>query len=293
MTDGIEQMGTVSEKGGVKLKCPAFNGDKDKYEDWSVKVKHWAWLTRKTVEAQGLVILMGLEGKAFDAVKDLEDEVLRGASGADAVMKKLDEVYKKELVWSNYDKVVSYLKIERMKSEKIRDYLLRYEKLANDCKRVGGTLLDGEPKGIHLLEQANLTEGQKHLVISGCGREKLEYDTVKHVMKRIFESSEEEKEDSWLERYDKKREPERRWQGNRGGKNPVRNGIITKCNICRSENHWALQCPRHFNNREKKVENVAKEETTEKVYLEDGQEYWGELEAILDTGCRQTVIGDI
>ena len=105
-----------------------------------------------------------------------------------------------------YAKVRKYLKVEREKGEKIGEYLHRYDRLAEECKKaIGGIgMIDGEVKGCHLLEQANVGEQQKQMVLAACGGDKLEYKMLTKVMKRIFEGlgeegKEEEKSEEWWE----------------------------------------------------------------------------------------------
>ena len=43
----------------------------------------------------------------------------------------------------------------------MEDYLHRYERLSSECKKAAGSMLEGEIKGCHLLEQANLEDYKK------------------------------------------------------------------------------------------------------------------------------------
>ena len=70
----------------------------------------------------------------------------------------------------------------------MRDFIIRYEKEELECRKaMGKNVLEGEAKGFHVLEQANLTDNQKQMVLAACGKEKLEYSVVSQIMKRIFE----------------------------------------------------------------------------------------------------------
>ena len=62
----------------------------------------------------------------------------------------------------NYSKMKNYFRIEREASEKMRDFVVRYEKAESECRKaIGKSMFEGEAKGFHVLEQANLTESQK------------------------------------------------------------------------------------------------------------------------------------
>jgi hypothetical protein len=219
-------------------------------------------------------------------------------------MEKLDKKYRKDKMMENYIKVRSYLKVERKEEEKIEDYLQKYERLAEECKKAAGSMLVGEIKGCHLLEQANLDEQQKQMVLSACGKDKLEYEMVAKVMKRIFEGIGEEKDkDEWWESGgrslgNKSNRMERRNQENRKKKPIGKSGRITRCTICDSEYHWARECKKNYvNNRDwrgKQGEEDTKEREggEEKVYMGDtGEEEemddWALIEAILDQSGKQ------
>jgi hypothetical protein len=203
--------------------------------------------------------------------------------------------------------------MERRDGENMEEYILRYDKISNECSREKECSLVSEIKGCHLIERANLTEAQKQMVLSACSSEKLIYDKVAQVMKRIFSSLGGEKEEEWWESKSKpkeKEETQRNFTYVRGGasgrgrgRNPMgRYGRISKCAICGSEFHWARECPRNAQNKRegsttRKREEEKRKEGDEKVYMsgmmEDEVNYWEEVEAILDTGCNSTVIGEL
>ena len=205
------------------------------------------------------------------------------------------------------------------------DFLVRYEKLETECKKaLGRSMLEGEAKGFHVLEQANISENQKQMVLAACGTKKLEYATVKQILKRVFENlGESEKEDCYTgytatSYQDRGRN---RFRGRRGGveggsissssrgfnrgrggrgRNPVnREGKVTLCAICGSEWHWARDCPENYANKSKKEEGEGKKDGghTEKVYFSNTEssemEKWNEIDLVLDTGCESTICGEL
>ena len=143
--------------------------------------------------------------------------------------------------------------------------------------------------------------------------------TVVKIMRRVFEGMEEEdKNSTWLENDGRRGGGWRgsarggrgrgrgTWRGT-NGRNPLnKEGRISTCVICSSEWHWANSCPKNFLNREKaqgdqkdkeKKGKESEDEKKEQVFMGDsgtkeGVE-WEDIEAILDTGCKSTVCGDI
>ena len=96
----------------------------------------------------------------------------------------------------------------------------------------------------------------------------------------------------------------------RGGRNPVdKQGKVSVCVLCNSEWHWARECPQKVMNKNKEESRpmaesrpVAtgsqdKESDEERVYVGEvskvDEKPWGEIYAILDTGCKSTVCGEL
>ena len=305
---GSAKMGASEENNGKEWRwrreCPKFSGIQSEYKGWKGQVEDWLEVCGEEVKYPGIEIRMSLRGKALEVTEGIEREKLKGEDGPKVILEKLDEVFQKDTLMENYSKMKTYFKIEREASEKMRDFLIRYEKAESECRKaVGKSIFEGEAKGFHVIEQANLTENQKQMVLAACGQGKLEYNKVSQVMKRIFEGLGNKEENEWLgsEGYvnlGRGRGSHRsRGRGSRGrdGRNPVnREGKVTQCVICRSEWHWARDCPENIQNK-KKVESSQEKE--EKVYIGRvstvDEESWEEIDAILDTGCKSTVCGEL
>ena len=320
-------MPVESEKGedGARLEwrwrrdCPRFNGLQAEYKGWKGQVEDWLAVCGDDVKYPGIEIRMSLKGKALAVTEGIDRDELKKSVGEKAISKKLDEAYLKDTLMDNYSKMKRYFKIERESGETMRDFIIRYEKMELECRRaIGKNMFEGEAKGFHVLEQASITDNQKQMVLSACGNGKLEYGTVSQIMKRIFEglgNKEEDgkgKESEWLESEGysnlwRGRENYRsRGRGNRsrgrGGRNPLnKQGKVSVCVICNSEWHWARECPQNIINKKKEenrtMTNQEKEKDEERVYVGEiskvDEESWGEVDAILDTGCKSTVCGEL
>ena len=296
-----------------RRECPKFSGVQAEYKAWKGQVRDWIEICGEEVKYPGLEIRMSLKGKGLEVTEDIDREELKESNGPDKILRKLDEVYLKDTLMENYGKMKSYFKIERESNEKMRDFVIRYEKAASECKKaIGKEMFEGEAKGFHILEQANLSESQKQMVLAACGEGKLEYDKVSQIMKRIFEGLGGKDEGEWLgtegyHNFDLSRGKESfrsrgRWNRGRAGRNPLnREGRVTLCAICRSEWHWARDCPQNYQNK-KKTAYLSKEESDvgkleEEIYIGEvstvDEEPWEVVEAILDTGCKSTVCGEL
>lgn len=279
----------------VRQGCPRFSGRREEYETWRMKVEDWMLITEGEVRYPGVVMRMALEGKALDIAMGMDRDELKKTSGGGILLDKLDGVYRKDKVMETYSKVRSYLKIERGEKETIEEYLFRYDKVAEECKKATGGrgMMEGEVKGCHLLEQAKVTETQKQMVLAACGGDKLDYNLVSKMMKRIFEGlvEKETKEDGWWERKDNKGGTYyKEGRKGRGGQQWQR----TWCVICRTGGHSTRDCPKHYLNRGGGKER--KEEEKEVVFaveLQDNDDDWDGVEGILDTGCNTTLCGEL
>ena len=292
-----------------RRECPRFSGVQAEYKGWKGKVEDWLVVCGEEVKYPGIEIRMSLKGRALAIAEGMDREELKKESGAKAILKKLDEAYLKDTLVDNYSKMKSYFNIERESGETMRDFIIRYEKVELECSRaIGKNMFEGEAKGFHVLERATISDNQKQMVLAACGNRKLEYGAVTQIMKRTFEGLG-KKEGEWLgsEVYSnlgKGRENHiSRGRGNRGrgGRNPVRQGKVSVCVLCSSEWHWARECPQNIRNKKKEenrsTDNQEKEKGEERVYVGEvykvDEESWGEVDAILDTGCKSTVCGEL
>ena len=304
-----------------RRECPRFSGAQAEYKGWRGQVEDWLVVCGENVKYPGIEIRMSLKGRALEVTEGIDREKLKANSGEREILKKLDEAYLKDTLMDNYSKMKSYFKIERESGETMRDFIIRYEKVELECsKAIGRSMFQGEAKGFHVLEQANLADNQKQMVLAACGKGKLEYSTVSQIMKRIFEGLGSKEENEWLgaegysnmgrgrENYRSRGRGNRVMPRGRGGKNPLNKlGKVSVCAVCKSEWHWARECPQNFIN--KKVENMhignrprsaynqEKDDNEEKVYVGEvskvEEESWEEIDAILDTGCKSTVCGEL
>ncbi|XP_064095297.1 uncharacterized protein LOC135207477 [Macrobrachium nipponense] len=217
--------------------CPEFSGLQSEYKTWREQVEDWLLVCGEEVKYPGVEIRMSLKGQALEVAEGIDRDELKGTEGSKIILSKLDGVYLEDSPIENYNKIKNYFKIRRKSNEEMRDYLIRYEKAESECSRaLGKSVLEGEVEGYHVLEQANLTENQKLLVLNACGQGKLEYKTVSLIMKRLFEGlGNKEEGDRWGSEDSANsrggRENQRnggKWNRGRGGRNPAnKEGTVT------------------------------------------------------------------
>ena len=308
-----------------------YKGWKSKVEDWLDMMA--LGKKEGENKLLGIQIRLSLEGKASEVTECIDREEIRKEDGHKIILKKLDEIYLQDNITENYRLLKKLVNIERKPEESMRDYLIRYDKNDGELNRIKGRIMfDDEIKSVHMLERARLTENQKQMVLSACGSGEIKYKNMCQVMRRIFEGMTKKEESEWLgserhrnvgPRRDEEgvrhfEENEDSWSGEhryynnkrgkennrsrgrgyrshgRGGRNPINaRGRVSVCAICGSEWHWARDCPKNYTNR-KKEDDV---EYVEYAYLGESEEVdenrWKEIEAIIDTGCKSTVCGEL
>ena len=220
----------------------------------------------------------------------------------ETLLTKMDGAFKRETADEAYD---SYEKFENERREgttNINDFIIRFERAYNSAKKHGMNLPDSV-RAYKLLKSANLNNSERHLVLSGC--QKLEYETVKSALRRVFGGTGipggnliVEEEPVFAATSCNKNQSYRRQEGrNRftssGGKNPLNKfGSVSRCKRCGSTYHWVKDCPEQHP-ESAKVTSTQSTDDEPVVYAEFDEALVLESlgMAILDTGCTATVCG--
>src|SRR5215469_5357384 len=299
---------TISEerRGAVnRNQCPTFTGKMEEYERWKIRIEDWLLVNEDQMKYPGLEVRLALRGRAYDAVEDIDREILKDRGGEKEVFRRLDKMYLKDSRMNKIEKAFEYFKIEKKAEETMKEFIVRYEKAGKACESVGGGKMSEELKGSHLLGGAGLNKMELHIVLGACGSEEYNFETVRNALGRIFQEDknaidkkqkecfgEEGKKMNPLNKYGKRAKCLKCRSEEHFDKDCPKSQ--TFCYICKSKEHWAKDCSRNWNNQEKNKEQKRNEE----VYLlgesaeEKKETEMNHLEAILDTGCNRTVCGE-
>ena len=95
---------------------------------------------------------MNLKGKALEVARNVGREVLKAKGGELSLLQKLLSFQER----CSFRKIWEAQKLPA-NGEKVEDYVNRYERASDECKRIGITPMAEEMKGCHLIEQTNIS----------------------------------------------------------------------------------------------------------------------------------------
>ena len=84
-------------------KAPPSLAKSDTYETWLKKIKIWQKFTQLSEEKQGPAIFLTLEGRAQEAILELDVEVISAKTGVNSIIAQLDKLYLKDKTQAAYE----------------------------------------------------------------------------------------------------------------------------------------------------------------------------------------------
>ena len=106
---------------------PAFDESTCTWREYKKEVLVWQSFTSLAPSRQGPALWMTLKGKAKEAVKDMELDTIKGDTGIDKMIQKLDTVFKTDdnqaayLAYKNFE---SYVRPSDMS---MQDFVVKFE----------------------------------------------------------------------------------------------------------------------------------------------------------------------
>ena len=165
-------------------KAPPLLTEDISYENWKKEIKIWQVFTSVDKKKQAPAIFLTLQGKARDAVLEMDVNTLNADDGVVKLIETLDGLFKKDtlqLAFTTYDNFERFRKPDEMS---IKDYIIEFERLHAKTKQHGMELPDGI-LAYKLLLNANLPEQHERLVKATITE--LNYTTMKNQLKKIFD----------------------------------------------------------------------------------------------------------
>ena len=252
-------------KGGV-TRPPVLNETVD-YEQWKKEVAMWQVCCKYEEGQRGPALALSLEGKAKDAVLELELKELQKAGGVELILKTLDGLFLKDENQRMYVAMKKFEQYTRSKGQSLDEYINEFEKNYNRLKLHKITFPD-QFLAYRLLENANLDQSKNELIRTTIPSlthkemktqlRKLE-DVIVNVANLVDSnvSIKEEPEESFYTRssghgFRGGRGSGRGRGGFRGGRGGGRSSHNNRrpgnCHHCGSPEHWVRECPELNNN---------------------------------------------
>ena len=153
------------------------------YQTWRNEIEMWQLVTDLEKKKQAVAVALSLTGSYREVAMEVPKDDLNKDNGMETLLTKMDSAFKRETADEAYD---SYEKFENERREgttNINDFIIRFERAYNSAKKNGMNLPDSV-RAYKLLKSANLNNSERHFVLSGC--HKLEYETVKSALRRVF-----------------------------------------------------------------------------------------------------------
>ena len=152
------------------------------YEDYKKLLELWTKFTSLDKSEQGTAVLLSLEGKAQEAVLELETTDISADNGVENIIQRLDKIYLQDTLIKKYEALDSFENYKRPSDVSVSAYILEFDKRYLRTKNLG-TQMSDDLLAYRLLRNANLGDQYTKLVKATA---KLEYESMKQQLKNLF-----------------------------------------------------------------------------------------------------------
>ena len=147
---------------GKKPAPPKLSADRP-YADWIRLIKWWKIQTDLSDDKQGPALAGSLEGRALDAVLELDDTVINSAEGVNKIIEKLDVIFKKNTLTQKIEDIEKFENFSRDEHKSVKDYIAEFNKYSNKLK-VHKIEYPDDIKGYKLMKGASLQPNEEKLI---------------------------------------------------------------------------------------------------------------------------------
>ena len=145
------------------------------YEDWLKLIKVWRHFTNIPANRQGSALVLSLEDEALDAVLEIDDEDIAKENDVDAIIERLNRLFKKDSTITKYQALEAFETFERPAGMSIQAFLNEFDKRLYKAKSYV-TVQSDDILAYRLLKPANLSNNHEELIKSTIPE--LKYDLI-------------------------------------------------------------------------------------------------------------------
>ena len=255
----------MAAKGGISQ--PPLLSETSDYEQWKKAIAMWEVCCKYDEAQRGPALALSLQGKAKDAVMELELAELQEKGGVEKILKTLDGLFLKDENQRMYVAMKTFEQYTRPKGTSLDNYINEFEKNHNRLK-LHKIVFPDQFLAYRLLENANLEQSKNELIRTTIST--LSFKEMKTQLRKLEDiivnasSSvntgaviKSEPDDVYFSRSNNNGYRGGRgtgrgrggFRGGRGGRGSF-NGTRRQgnCFNCGSSDHWARECPSPRNN---------------------------------------------
>jgi hypothetical protein len=174
------------------IKDPPILSDEKPFKDWKKELQFWQIATDVKPEKQGATVFLSLKGKSREAVLEMTAAEISTATGLDAIVAKLDTLWKEDENLEAFNAYERFEKFKRPSEMSVTEYIITFERLNNKLTAKNIVL----PEGVlayRLLKSAGLTTEQEQLVKATVGE--FTYKAMCAKLKSIFGDTQKKQDD--------------------------------------------------------------------------------------------------
>ena len=165
------------------FKAPPSLSKSSCYDDWLKEIEIWQAFTDLAAEKQGPAVFLTLEGKAREAMLNMDIEKIKGRDGVENIVTELNKLYLKDKLEMAYETYDAFAQFRRPADMSMKDYINEFERLLSKTKKLG-TTMSPDILANRLLKSANLEESQEQLIRATV--KDLAYIEMQLQLKKIF-----------------------------------------------------------------------------------------------------------
>ena len=99
---------------------------KDKYSTWRKEMKIWELVTSLDKAKRAFMVFLSLEGKAREAVLELDTAVLNSEDGMKKLYEKLDTLFLEDINQSAFQAYETFENFRRLPGTSLEDFLIEF-----------------------------------------------------------------------------------------------------------------------------------------------------------------------